>query len=62
MSESSINEQISRIESNILRRRKELEADLNSVVLLGDRFVSEKLSNVNGENNNKNYICLLFIT
>ena len=44
----TVNDQVNRILSNIERRKKELDDDLNSYVLVENRVLSEKMSNVQG--------------
>lgn len=44
----SVNDQVSRILANIERRKKELDDDLSNYVLVENRVLSEKMSNVPG--------------
>lgn len=45
---SSVNNQVDRILSNIEKRKKELEDDLNNYVLVENRVISERMSKVQG--------------
>lgn len=44
----SVNDQVNKILSNIEKRKKELDDDLSSFVLIENRVLSEKMSNVQG--------------